>query len=88
MRQTEWEVVAIDKNCIKLTINEKVDLDGIKVRVLDDRRILMMAFTPTAHKFEWCIYTGNPMFVEIHDTDGVSVHYVEGSGKDYYISNN
>lgn len=88
MNHFEWEVIATDKNCIKLTIKETVDISKLKVKILDDERKLMMSFTPTAHTLEWCIYTGDPMFVEIHDTSGVSVHYVKGSGNEYYINNN
>jgi hypothetical protein len=31
-----------------------------------------------------CLAIGNPLFVELHTPNGVSVQYVKGSGKEHY----
>jgi len=33
-----------------------------------------------------CLAIGNPIFVELHTSGGVSVQYVKGSGKELYKS--
>ncbi len=75
---------AISDNCIKITIDEDLSLDNSTIRVLGPERLLMISLKPTSHITELCVWTGKPMFVELHTSDGTSVQYVKGSGGEFY----
>lgn len=75
---------AINENCVKITIDSDLNLEGANIKVLGPERLLMVSFKPTSYVTEICLFTGKPMFVELHTTDGTSVQYVKGSGSQFY----
>lgn len=82
---SDWKVVAINDHCITITVNAKLSIEGIKFKVLGENRNFLFDITPTTREITFCTPTGNPMFVELHsETKLLSVHYVEGSGSDFY----
>ena len=83
----DWTVVATGTNCVKITINEDLNIEGSFLRILGPTRLLITDIKPIERETEFCHYTGEPMFVELHTTKGVSVHYVKGSGADFYKHN-
>lgn len=56
--------------------------------ILGENRNLLKTITEFEHRIEVDIYTGNPMFVELHLSTGKAVTYVKGSGKDFYHNYN
>ena len=84
----DWNVSVINDNCIKIDIDPDLSLEGSFIRVLGSERNLLNTINPESFEIEFCAYTGRPMFVELHTPDGVSVKYVEGSGKDFYTNDN
>jgi hypothetical protein len=75
-------------SCIEIKINPDLILENAKIKVLGENRNLLAEITNPSYQLDFCIYTGRPMFIELHTQAGVAVHYVEGSGKDFYQSNN
>jgi hypothetical protein len=84
----DWKVSVIDSNCIKIDIDPDLSLEGSTIKILGSERNLLSLIKPDSFEIEFCTYTGRPMFVELHTPSGVSVKYVEGSGKDFYRNNN
>jgi hypothetical protein len=82
----DWKVVAINDNCVSIVIDEDLSLDGVKIKVLGKDRNFLFEQPILNREILFCTPTGDPVFVELHTPSGVSVHYVKGSGKDYYIS--
>jgi hypothetical protein len=80
----DWKVVAVNSNCVMIKISEDLSLEGIKFKILGESRNFLFEVEPESREIVFCAPTGNPMFVELHTLSGVSVHYVEGSGKDFY----
>ena len=83
----DWKVSAISDNCISILIDEDLSIEGTKLKVLGKDRNFLFEIKPTSREIIFCTPTGDPMFVELHTPSGVSVHYVEGSGKLYYNKN-
>ena len=75
------------ENCIKINIDEDLSLVESNIKILGPERTLMVSMKPTSHEIEVCLYTGRPMFVELHTPFGTSVQYVKGSGSDFYSNN-
>jgi hypothetical protein len=75
-------------NCLEIKINETLTLVDTKLRILGENRNLLIELKNPEYLTAVCIYTGKPMFVELHIGTSISVHYVEGSGKDFYQSPN
>lgn len=80
----DWLVQAVNSNCITITINEALSIEGTKLRVLGENRNFLFDVVPTNREIMLCTPTGNPMFIELHTPTGISVHYVKGSGNEYY----
>jgi len=80
----DWEVIAVNDNCISIHINKDFSIEGVKLRVLGKDRNFLFEIEPKNREILFCTPTGNPMFVELHTPAGVSVHYVKGSGADFY----
>jgi hypothetical protein len=79
-----WKVTAKDKNCVDILIYDNIPLEMSKIKVLSDTRSLLLEIIPTNDLTSFCLYTGKPMFVELHTDKGVFVKYVEKSGSEYY----
>lgn len=84
----DWKVSALDENCIKINIDPDLDLEGSSIKILGSERNLLTVISPDSYEIQFCTYTGRPMFVELHTPSGVSVKYVQGSGKDFYQNYN
>lgn len=84
----DWSVVATSDDCVKITIDEDLDIEGSFLRILGPTRLLITEIRPVEREVEFCHDTGAPMFVELHTPKGVSVHYAKGTGADFYITNN
>jgi hypothetical protein len=80
----DWEVKVKDDNCVEVKISYRIPLEGMSIKFLSASRTLISVVNPNAHTFDICLYTGTPMFVEMHTPGGVSVLYAKGSGKDFY----
>jgi hypothetical protein len=80
----DWRVTAVNSNCVAIEISSELSLEGVKFKVLGETRNFLFEVEPQGREIVFCAPTGNPMFVELHSPSGVSVHYVEGSGADFY----
>jgi len=78
---------ATGEYCIMININEDLSLDDATVKILGPERTLLFSMKPRTYEFELCLYSGKPMFVELHTPSGTSVQYVKGSGNDFYSNN-
>jgi hypothetical protein len=68
----DWSVQAVNSNCITITINEDLSIEGTKLRILGENRNFLFDVVPTNREIMLCTPTG------------ISVHYVKGSGNEYY----
>jgi len=84
----DWKVTAVNNNCVAIEIDKDLSLEGVKFRVLGESRNLLFELEPQGREVVFCAPTGKPMFVELHSPAGVSVHYVEGSGNEFYNTQN
>jgi hypothetical protein len=84
----DWKVTAVNSNCVAITISPDLSLEGVKFKVLSETRSFLFELTPQGQETVFCAPTGKPMFVELHSPSGVSVHYVEGSGNEFYNTQN
>jgi predicted ribosome-associated RNA-binding protein Tma20 len=87
-KNEDFKAIATNNNCIDLLINSNIDLSNAKVKILGENRNLLIEINNPEYESNICIYTGKPMFIELHTQTGLSVHYVQGSGKDFYQVNN
>jgi phage-related protein len=84
----DWKVSTLNDNCIKIEIDSSLSIEGLIIKILGPDRNLISKINVDSYKIEFCTYTGKPMFVELHSPNGLSVQYVKGSGKDFYLNNN
>jgi hypothetical protein len=80
----DLQAVATSDECVTITIDKDLSLEGSKLLIKGPERLLIMSIVPTSHVIEVCVYTGKPMFVELETPSGNSVQYVKGSGGDFY----
>jgi len=80
----DLQAIATSDECLKITIDNDLSLEGSKLLIKGPERLLIMSMVPTSHVIEVCVYTGKPMFVELETPSGTSVQYVKGSGNDFY----
>lgn len=83
----DLEAKAESNNCIKVTINEDLSLEGAIIKVLGPNRSLMLSISNPTYSMDICFGTGEPTFIELHTKNGSSVQYVKGSGDEFYKSN-
>ena len=74
----------ISDDCLKITIDDDLVLDGVTLKILGPERLLIVSLKPTSNVTEVCVHTDKPMFVELHTSSGASVQYVKGSGNEFY----
>jgi hypothetical protein len=84
----DLQALAKCDNCLEIKIKEDLDLSGAFIRILGENRNLLIEIKDPSYLTNVCIYTGKPMFVELHTPHGVSVQYAVGSGRDFYPSSN
>jgi hypothetical protein len=82
----DFQAKAISKECVSISIDEDLDIEGGKIKVLGSARNLLVSLT-ASHHMEVCLPTGDVMFVELVTPNGVCVKYVIGSGSDSYQNN-
>jgi hypothetical protein len=70
--------------CIEIEIESEIDLEDAIIKVLGKDRELLAKIKHLKYNMEICLYTGNPMFVEIVNHNGSEVKYVQGSGDKFY----
>jgi hypothetical protein len=80
----DFRAIATDLSCVKITISEELDLTNASLKILGENRNFLTELKNLDRITEFCTYTGKPMFIELHTPTGVAVHYIEGSGKDFY----
>lgn len=83
-KSSDYIAVALNNNCLEIIIDPDLDLTSAAIRILGENRNLLIEFKEPEYKTNVCIYTGKPMFIELHTPSGVAVKYVEGSGGDFY----
>ena len=83
----DLQAVATSDECITITINKDLLLEGSKLLIKGPERLLIMSLIPTSHDIDVCVYTGKPMFVELETPSGTSVQYVKKSGTNFYNNN-
>ena len=76
----EWSVVAETDECVLVTIDDSVSLDGLELTLINDVRIPIIKLKLNSREIHICSHTNKPMFAQI----GNCVKYVEGSGKSMY----
>jgi hypothetical protein len=81
---SDFRAIATSDTCIEIKISEELDLTGASLKILGENRNFLAEIKDLEYLTTFCTYSGNPMFIELHTPAGVSVHYVEGSGKDFY----
>ncbi len=80
----DFKAIVTDIGCIKITISDELDLTDASIKILGENRNFLIELTNLDNITEFCTYTGKPMFIELHTPTGMAVHYIEGSGKDFY----
>jgi hypothetical protein len=80
MNGNDWEVIAETDECVLVTINEDVPLEGLELTLINDVRTPIVKLKVNAREIHICSHTEKPMFAQI----GASVKYVKGSGKSMY----
>lgn len=80
MLSKEWQVVAESDECVLVTINDDVDIEGLELTLISDVRIPIIKIKINSREIHICSQTEKPMFAQI----GNSVKYVKGSGKAMY----
>ncbi len=82
----DFQAKAISKECVSIDIDEDLDIEGGKVKILGSARNLLVSLTAN-HHMEVCLPTGDAMFIELVTPNGVCVKYVTGSGSESYSNN-
>ncbi len=83
----DWKARCDGKDCVEIKIHESLDIEGAKIKFLGKDREALVEMKVTNRDIHLCLNIGNPTFVELHTKSGVSVRYIEGSGKEYYDKN-
>jgi hypothetical protein len=82
----DWEAFVENENCVNVKIDESLDIEGAKIKFLGKNREPLIEMKLNSRDLHICLAIGNPIFVELHTSGGVSVQYVKGSGKELYKS--
>ena len=83
MLSKDWKVEAESDECVLVTIEDHVVLDGLELTLISDTRTPIVKIKLNSRELHICSHTEKPMFAQI----GNSVKYVEGSGKSMYNQN-
>jgi len=82
----DWEAFVENDNRVNIKIDESLDIEGAKIKFLGKNREPLIEMKISSRDIHICLAIGNPIFVELHTSGGVSVQYVKGSGKELYKS--
>ncbi len=80
----QWNVEAESDECVLVTINPDVELDGLELTLINDVRTPILKLKVSSREIHICSHTEKPMFCQL----GNSVKYVKGSGSKSYSVNN
>jgi hypothetical protein len=80
----DWKAKSDGDDCVHIQISETLDIDGGRIKFLGKDREPLIEMKISSRDIHLCLKIGNPTFVEMHTNAGVSVRYIEGSGKEYY----
>lgn len=83
-RLGDWKATCDGKDCVNILICESLEIEGAKIKFLGKDREPLLEMKVTSREIYLCLPIGNPTFVELHTKYGVSVRYIEGSGKEFY----
>lgn len=80
----QWNVEAESDECVLVTINPDVELEGLELTLINDVRTPILKLKVNSREIHICSHTEKPMFCQL----GNSVKYVKGSGsKSYQVTN-
>jgi hypothetical protein len=80
----DWDATVSQENHIAISIHDDLDLEDLSIKVMGPTRSTILKFKPDTRKIELDLFTGDPMFIELISSTGVSVKYIEGSGSSFY----
>lgn len=79
----QWNVEAESDECVLVTINPDVELEGLELTLINDIRTPILKLKVNSREIHICSHTEKPMFCQL----GNSVKYVKGSGSKSYQTN-
>jgi hypothetical protein len=79
----QWNVEAESDECVLVTINPGVELEGLELTLINDVRTPILKLKVNSREIHICSHTEKPMFCQL----GNSVKYVKGSGSKSYQTN-
>jgi len=79
----QWNVEAESDECVLVTINPGVELEGLELTLINDVRTPILKLKVNSREIHICSHTEKPMFCQL----GNSVKYVKGSGSKSYQKN-
>ena len=77
---TDWTAKVEGVDCIHVKINDNVNIDDIELTLISENRVPIFTVPINAREIFIKSEVDMPMFIQI----GQSVHFVEGSGGDFY----
>jgi hypothetical protein len=80
MENIKFSATKESEHCIRIKINEEVDIENLEITLINDVRIPISTSTIESRDFSICCNSGKPTFARILET----VKYVEGSGYEHY----
>lgn len=80
----QWNVEAESDECVLVTINPDVELEGLELTLINDVRTPILKLKVNSREIHICSHTEKPMFCQL----GNSVKYVKGSGSKSYQETN
>lgn len=84
----DFRAYVINNDYIEIIISNSLNLIGASLKILGENRNFLIEIKEPAYINTVHIYSGNPMFIELHISTRILVCYVEGSGKDFYMNLN
>lgn len=79
-----WEAFVDNENCIRININESLNITDSKIKFLGKDQEFLLELKLNSRNITIYLPITNPLFVELHTLQGVSVQYVKGTGKDHF----
>ena len=80
MENIKFSAKKESENCIRIKIDEGVNIENLELILINDVRIPISTSKIESRDFSICCNSGKPTFARILET----VKYVEGSGDEHY----
>jgi len=80
MENIKFSATKESEHCIRIKINEEVDIENLEITLINDVRIPISTSKIESRDFSICCNSEKPTFARILET----VKYVEGSGDESY----